>query len=85
MVCNHDVKAIIADFQLGPNENGLDVIGHLRQHLTFPENVCLLSAVKPKEIQRNAVNDNVKILSKPANPEDIKNFLLGCISPQAAE
>ena len=85
LVCNHDVKAIIADFQLGPNENGLDVIGHLREHLQFPENVCLLSAVKPKDIQRNAVNDNVKILSKPANPEDIKKFLLGCIMPQAAE
>ena len=85
LVCNNDVKAIIADFQLGNNENGLEVIAHLRPHLNSPENVCLLSAVKTKSIERYAVNDNVRILSKPANPEDIKQFLLSCIVLEAAE
>ena len=85
LVCNNDVKAIIADFQLGKNENGLQVITHLRSHLSAPENVCLLSALKTKDIEKHAANDNVRILSKPANPEDIKQFLLSCIPPQVAE
>lgn len=85
LVCNNDVKAIIADFQLGQNENGLQVIEHLRPHLNSPDNVCLLSAVKTKEIKKYAVNDNVRILSKPANPEDIKDFLLSCITQHVAE
>ena len=85
MVCHNDVKAIIADFQLGPNENGLQVIEHLRPHLNAPENVCLLSARETKDIKRHSVNDNVRILSKPANPEDIRQFLLSCVAPVAAE
>lgn len=80
LVCNNDVKVIIADFQLGPNENGLDVIAHLRPHLKSPDNVCLLSARKAKDIQSYAVNDNIRILSKPANPDDIRRFLLNCLS-----
>ena len=85
LVCTHDVKAIIADFQLGPNENGLQVIEHLRPHLFEPENVCFLSAKETKEIQRHSANDNLRILSKPANPEDIRQFLLSCLPSQAAE
>ena len=85
LVCNNDVKAIIADFQLGRHENGLQVIAHLRPHLASPENVCLLSARKTKDIKQYSANDNVRILSKPANPEDIRQFLLSCVAPQAAE
>ena len=85
LVCDHDVKAIIADFQLGHNENGLEVISHLRSHLSSPENVCILSARKTKDIRRHSANDNVRVLSKPANPSDIRRFLLSCISPQVAE
>ena len=85
LACTNDVKAIIADFQLGQNENGLQVIAHLRPHLMSPDNVCLLTARKTKDIQRYAANDNIRILSKPANPEDIRQFLLSCIPPDAAE
>jgi len=81
LACNNEVNAIIADFQLGNAENGLQVIAHLRPHLKSPENVCLLSAHKTKDIERYAANDNIKILSKPANPDDIHQFLLSCIAP----
>ena len=50
-----------------------------------PDNVCLLTARKTKDIQRYAANDNIRIMSKPANPEDIRQFLLSCIPPDAAE
>ena len=85
IVCDQDVQAIIADFQLGEKENGLEVITHLRPHLLSPENVCLLSARKTKDIERYAANDNIRILTKPANPEDIHKFLLSCIPADAAE
>jgi len=85
LVCTHDVTAIIADFQLGKHENGLQVIAHLRPHLVAPDNVCLLTARKTKDIERYAANDNIRILNKPASPEDIKNFLLSCVSTEAAE
>lgn len=85
LVCNNNVSAIIADFQLGQAENGLQVIAHLRPHLSHPENVCLLSARKTKDIERYAANDNIRILSKPANPEDIRQFLLSCIPAKIAE
>lgn len=85
LACNNDVKAIIADYQLGKHENGLQVIAHLRPHLLSPENVCLLTARKTKNIERNAANDNIRILSKPANPEDIRQFLLSCITQGVAE
>lgn len=85
LVCDNDVQAIIADFQLGDKENGLQVIAHLRPHLKSPENVCLLSALKTKDIERFAANDNIRILTKPANPEDIHKFLLSCIPAIAAE
>ena len=85
LVCAHDVTAIIADFQLGQHENGLQVIAHLRPHLAAPDNVCLLTARKTKDIERYAANDNIRILNKPASPEDIKNFLLSCVATEAAE
>ena len=85
LACRHDVKAIIADFQLGANETGLQVIEHLRPHLSSPENVCLLTAHKTRSIERNAANDNIRVLNKPANPEDIKGFLLSCVQPEVAE
>jgi len=50
-----------------------------------PENVCILSAHKTKDIESNVANDNVRVLNKPANPEDIKQFLLSCVTPQVAE
>jgi len=64
LVCTHDVTAIIADFQLGKHENGLQVIAHLRPHLVAPDNVCLLTARKTKDIERYAANDNIRILVK---------------------
>ncbi|WP_371395875.1 PAS-domain containing protein [Fretibacter rubidus] len=82
---HNDVGAIIADFQLGQEENGLHVIAQLRPYLARPENVCLLSALKTKDIERYAANDNIRILSKPANPEDIRQFLLTCLPKIAAE
>ena len=85
IACNNDVQAIIADFQLGSKENGLDVIAHLLPHLSVPENVCLLSAQKTRGMARKAANDNVRVLSKPANPEDIRQFLLSCLPAQTAE
>lgn len=78
-ICSNDVQAIIADFQLGKKENGLDVIRHLRSHLRVSENVCILSARKTKNMERKAANENVRILTKPANPEDIRQFLLSCL------
>ena len=85
LACKNDVKAIIADFQLGQNENGLQVIAHLRPHLKSPDNVCLLTARKTKDVERLAANDNIRVLNKPANPEDIKLFLLSCVTSDAAE
>lgn len=81
-ICNNDVQAIVADFQLGKKENGLDVIRHLRPHLLVPENVCILSARKTKNMERQAANENVRILTKPANPEDIRQFLLSCLATE---
>lgn len=85
LASKNDLQAIIADFQLGTKENGLDVIAHLRPHLRVPENVCLLSAQKTKGLEQKAANDNVMVLSKPANPEDIRQFLLSCLPAQTAE
>ena len=82
LACNNEVQAIIADYQLGENENGLDVIAHLRPHLISPESVCLLSARKTKDMESSAANDKVRVLSKPANPEDIRQFLLTCLPAQ---
>ncbi len=79
LACNNKVQAIIADYQLGEKENGLDVIAHLRPHLYAAENVCLLSARKTKDMEKSAANNRVRVLSKPANPEDIRQFLLTCI------
>ena len=84
-ICKNDVQAIIADFQLGNNENGLDVIRHLRPHLGAAENVCILSARKTESMERQAANENVKILTKPANPDDIRQFLLSCLTADAKE
>ena len=85
LACTHDIKAIIADFQLGKYETGLEVIAHLRPHLSSPDNVCLLTARKTKDIERYAANDNIRILNQPASPEDIKKFLLTCLTPEVAE
>lgn len=82
LACNNTVQAIIADYQLGSNETGLQVISHLRPHLAVPQNVCLLSAHKTADIQKLAADDKIKVLAKPANPDDIRQFLLGCIAPQ---
>lgn len=84
-ICSHDVGAIIADFQLGKKENGLDVIRHLRPHLRAPENVCILSARKTKNMERQAANEDVRILTKPANPEDIRQFLVSCLISEPGE
>lgn len=85
MVLENDIQAIIADYQLSKTENGLDVIEHLRPHLPYPQNVCLLTARRTHAVEDRAANDNVQLLRKPANPEDIKVFLLSCIQTDVAE
>ena len=85
LVTNNDIQVIIADYQLSKTENGLDVLKHLRPHLPFPQNVCLLTARRTHAVEERAANDNVQLLRKPADPEDIKLFLLSCIKAEAAE
>lgn len=80
IICRHKIDVIIADYQLGTTENGLDVVSHLRPHLEYSENVCLLTAQRTESLELLAKNDNVKILNKPAAPVDIQSFLALCKS-----
>lgn len=78
VICNRRIDVIVADYQLGEHENGLEVIEHLRHHLDVRENVCLLTAIRTTEIAKMAANDNVRVMNKPASPTDIQAFLSEC-------
>ncbi len=79
LISENDVDAVIADYQLSPTENGLDLIANLRPFMKMPDNVCLLTARRTHAVEEASANQNIGLLSKPADPADIQTFLVSCL------
>ncbi|MEM7729790.1 MAG: PAS domain-containing hybrid sensor histidine kinase/response regulator [Pseudomonadota bacterium] len=75
---DYDIDAVIADYQLGADESGIDLIGELRAFMHFPDNSCLLTARRTKAVETRTQRDNIVLLSKPAAPSEILAFLEQC-------
>lgn len=78
-----EFDAVIADYDLGSGENGLELIADIRRQLPHPENAALLTA------HRNIETDGATlIIHKPVDRKEIKSFLERCadkLPAQAAE
>ncbi|MEL6662628.1 MAG: PAS-domain containing protein [Pseudomonadota bacterium] len=85
---NQAFDALIADYQLKDARTGFDIIESVRQSLSHPDNVALLTAQTGAEIQSWMQDKVVASLQKPVNPETIRDFLDTCaarLASQAAE
>ena len=68
------IDAALVDYQLGGAENGLDLIDRLRaRHPRLP--VLLVTAESTPDLRTRAAAMGVDILSKPASPSAIEDFL----------
>jgi PAS domain S-box-containing protein len=73
--------ALIADLDLEDEISGLDLIRQNRARLRAPANVLLLTAaIDPPDIAI-AKGAGVRVLRKPSNPADIRQFLVACTTP----
>ncbi|WOC15543.1 NahK/ErcS family hybrid sensor histidine kinase/response regulator [Pseudochrobactrum sp. MP213Fo] len=65
---------ILADYHLN-RENGLDMIGYIRETLELPVPAVLLTADRSKEVKLRAQEDNVHVLNKPLKPAALRALL----------
>ncbi|MEM1150845.1 MAG: PAS-domain containing protein, partial [Pseudomonadota bacterium] len=80
--------ALIADYQLREDKNGLDTIAELRTQLSNAANVALLTALDTAALMTETRERDITYLHKPANPDALRDFLSACaarLPAQAAE
>lgn len=70
-------SAILADFQLGEELDGLDCIALIRERLDKEIPAVLVTAVREKSVIERAEAMNVKYLSKPVKPAKLRMMLRG--------
>ncbi|MBE1300775.1 MAG: response regulator [Alteromonadaceae bacterium] len=70
-------SAILADFQLGEELDGLDCIALIRERLDKDIPAVLVTAVREKSVIERAEAMNVKYLSKPVKPAKLRMMLRG--------
>ncbi|MDJ0921586.1 MAG: PAS-domain containing protein [Henriciella sp.] len=83
----HTIDCVIADFQLKLDQNGLDFLIETQERAPSLH-VALLTAEATQNVLNRAAAANISVLHKPADPEDIRSFLLNTRSAdrtQAAE
>jgi len=82
--CNHIARSqasvrilpdiILADYHLN-RENGLDMIGYIRETLGHTIPAVLLTADRSKEVKLQATEENVHVLNKPLKPAALRALL----------
>ena len=77
--------AVIADLNLGDEQNGLDLLLGLRKRLAHAGNVLLLTAATSTAESSSARTVGIAILHKPSNPADIRKFLKDCATAGGTE
>lgn len=65
---------ILADYHLN-RENGLDMIGYIRETIGEAIPAVLLTADRSKEVKLRAQEDNVHVLNKPLKPAALRALL----------
>lgn len=70
--------AMLVDFQLGDGENGLDLIGRLRDSYGDVP-VRLISANRSVELREACAARNVELIAKPLDIRELERFLLSAV------
>jgi CheY-like chemotaxis protein len=65
---------ILADYHLN-RENGLDMIGYIRETLGHSIPAVLVTADRSKEVKLQAKEENVHVLNKPLKPAALRALL----------
>ncbi len=73
-----NVDAIIADYQLKDTLTGLEFLTQSRSQLPSERNVALLTAEATTEVADAAQSESIMVMKKPADPDQIKRFLVEC-------
>ena len=76
------VDAVIADLQLKEDQDGLDLIAELRRRSPGFLPAALLTARTGPHVDYRCARMCVDLLRKPADPEAIRQFLVGMALPQ---
>lgn len=72
------VDAIIADYELGDRETGLDLLIRHRGHMLPKQNVALLTAERLTDTGSGGTREGIAVMNKPVDPEEIRKFLVEC-------
>ena len=70
-----DVDAVIADYQIREPQTGLQLLEAFREQRADLR-VALLTAEATEAVIHTAAARQVQVIRKPANPEEIRQFLL---------
>ncbi len=74
--CKPDI--LLVDYQLGKDENGLDLIAEIRE--SYPGlPAILITAVREQALLDAAKAQNVAYLSKPVKPAKLRSLLRACV------
>ena len=79
------IDAIIADYQLKQQRTGLDLLIEERQRLGHADRVALLTAEATGAVLQQAKQAGVRVMSKPADPQEIREFLMSCLDLEGAQ
>lgn len=88
LISSQSPDVVIADNQLREEQSGLEFLIAERARLTQSNNIALLTAEPTIGVLELASNENILVIRKPADPEEIRRFLAECRSAtksQAAE
>jgi signal transduction histidine kinase/ActR/RegA family two-component response regulator len=66
---------LVVDYQLGPAENGLELIGRLRQAWGHTIPALLVTADRSEAVRRAALEAGCDLLGKPVRPASLRRFL----------
>lgn len=75
--CSHNTRVpdiIVADYHLN-RENGLDMIGYIREIFKATIPAVLVTADRSKEVKTRTQEDNVHVLNKPLKPAALRALL----------
>lgn len=71
----HSPQIVLMDYQLGNNENGLELIEEMRQMLDIVFPACLVTAVRDNELIAKCKEHGVHFMNKPLKPAKLRALL----------
>ncbi len=85
IIADDQPDIVIADNHLRGEQSGLDFLINERGLLTKSSNVALLTAEPTPDVLEQALERNIRVICKPADPAEIRRFLMECAGSEKSQ